>query len=169
MSYEFPKHSPTVNEFLTATLKVVELEYEYVVGLVGQNEILSDIDQKKMTSTAMAILEQTGPAAKLEMSATDELALAHLELVATTVGMIQGYDVTYISNDKMTLDQSPKNENGSIVITSLEVFLSPEGLTVKKYQRTARTGQETIKHSLGVSLEDVTIIDLFVQKITALT
>lgn len=181
MSEQPHEHTPDTTAFLTATLKATELEYDYIVAKVGQDRLLSDIDQKKMARTAIGLLEQAGLDAFQDgeelfshsdesetISASFELSREYLRLLAEEIGAINGYRLTLISTDKIILDQMVRTKDTCLMVISLEASLSPMGISVAKDRHIAMKGRATMKDVLEVGPEDVAIVDQCIQKIIEL-
>ena len=174
------EHTPDTAEFLTATLKVVDQEYDYIAEKVGQEQILRTIDQKVMAHSAFILLEsaysddflnddsfstdtETGVSSEIY-----EASLEHLRLLSDTLGAINGYRLTLMTDKKMILDQVVRTKDNCLVVISLEASLSPLGVHVAKDRHIARDRLRIEKDTLEVGPEDISVIDQFIQKIIAL-
>lgn len=172
------EHTTDTTAFLTATLKVVEREYDYVVAKVGQERLLQDLDQKKMARVAIGLLKQVDSDVFEEdqerrteaddstlISASDETSLEHLRLLADELGAINGYRLTLITGEKIILDQTVRTKDACLIVISLEASLSPLGIYVAKDRHIAVEGHAIMKDTLEVGPEDIAVMDQFVQKI----
>ena len=172
------EHTLETAPFLSATLKAIDHEYEYVSSKIGQEGIIRDIDQKKIAHAAIGILQRADVGAyttdqedyfdqdtPLVISASDEASVEHLRLLADELGSINGYRLTLITDVKMILDQIVRTKDDCLMVISLEASLSPLGVTVAKDRHIAQHGRGVMKDVLEVGPEDVAIIDQFIQKI----
>jgi len=172
------EHTPDTAAFLTATLKAIDHEYEYVATKVGQETILQDIDRRKIAVTAIGILQNAdidtlnsdpkdhfSSDESIIVSPSDEASLEHLRLLADELGTVNGYRLTLVTDTKIILDQIVRTKDDCLMIVSLEASLSPMGLYVAKDRHIARSGHAVEKDVLEVGPEDVAVIDQFIQKI----
>lgn len=172
------EHTIDTGAFLSATLKAIESEYDFVEAKVGQARMLQDIDQKRMARIAVSLLEQADLEAfqedeertynsneSLSISASDEASLEHLRLLADELGAVNGYRLTLINDDKLILDQTVRTKDTCLMVVSLEASLSPTGIYVAKDRHIALDGYAVSKDILEVGPEDIAVIDQFIQKI----
>ncbi|MDB5180117.1 MAG: hypothetical protein JWN12_749 [Candidatus Saccharibacteria bacterium] len=175
------EHTPDTTAFLTATLKAIEHEYDYVIAKVGQQQLLQDMDQKKMARVVIGLLDQTDLDAfqedeerrtesddSMNISVSDEASLEHLRLLADVLGNINGYRLTLITDGKIILDQTVRTKDACLLVISLEASLSPLGIYVAKDRHIALDGHAVMKDVLEVGPEDIAVVDQFIQKIIEL-
>jgi hypothetical protein len=176
------EHTTDTTAFLTATFKAIEREYDYVVAKVGQEQLLQDMDQKKMARVAINLLQQAdldvfqgdeerhpGQDDSMNMSLSDEASVEHLRLLSDTLGAVNGYRLTLITDEKIILDQTVRTKDACLIVISLEASLSPMGIYVAKDRHMAPNGHTIMKDVLEVGPEDVAVVDQFIQKIVELS
>ena len=172
------EHSLDTSLFLTATQKVVEREYDYIVKKVGQETFLRDIDQRKMARTAIGIFERATVGsfdgdedsyfesdAAMDISSSDMASREHMRLLSDEIGLINGYRLTLITDNKAIFDQIVRTKDECLMVISLEASLTPLGIIVEKDRHIALHGRPVMKDVLEVGPEDIAIIDQFIQKI----
>ena len=172
------EHTPDTTAFLTATLKTVDHEYEFVAAKIGQDAIIQDRDKKQLAVKALGLLQNADLDAfigdqgeffagdeSMNVSLTDEASLEHLRLLAGELGTINGYRLTLITDSKIILDQIVRTKDDCLMTISLEASLSPLGVYVAKDRHIAITGRAVMKDPLEVGPEDIAIVDQFVQKL----
>jgi len=71
MSNAFPELTLDETAFMRATQNVADLEYEYVIRMVGQEGLINDITQKNLARTAVTLLDS-----------------AHIELFQDNEGLV---------------------------------------------------------------------------------
>jgi len=135
--------------FLHATATAADLEYEYVVRMVGQEGLIRDIAAKAMAKKAISLLSYAGledPQDDAEqlyfqdesaiMTPSDIASREHFEWLRNEISVVNGYRLTYIDYTKIILDKTTASLDSIPVSTTVEASFSPSGVYVVKDQHT---------------------------------
>ena len=166
--------------FLHATAAVKDLEYEYVIDMVGEAGMIRDIAIHHLANQAVRLLQYAGlddfqaditPRYSQDESSIETPSLRasmdYFDDLAGKLDAINGYRLSHLDYSRIILDKTTYSLDTNAVSITIEASYSPSGVYVAKDQHTlGRREVETIP--LPVEPRDVGTMVHFIRRLTDL-
>lgn len=165
--------------FTQAVQHIADLEYEYVLRMVGEDGLIRDIAQKDMGRKAVSLLER----ANIELFQDNEslgfrgeeheeaydsdlASMDYLSQVTGELGAIEGFHLIHINARRFIIDQFLRMGALHTETISIEAAYYPTGILVTKDRHDVFGRRDAEPEPLQVDPEDFAVVEEFVRNLT---
>lgn len=165
-----PAEVPPATDFTTITQRITDMEHEYVSNVIGQDAMLRELDERKMSFEAIVALNDeeflkfTADEQRLleegalnPQTQTDILSDEFNNILKATIGPFDDFELAYVTPGGITIHKSIEpTENNPVGILVLSMQLTKKGGVIARKHLAMDTTP------LTVTLEDIVTLNKFV-------
>jgi len=182
MTALYHEHTPDYSSFIEATQRASDKGYDYVADKIGLEAMTRNFDTHYVGKQAIEMFERADIEALRDFEDVfdslvsevpdpkivdnEDASREYCRLLSLRIGTINGYTLTHIAADRVIVDQVIRTRDLCLIVVSLDAQLSPIGdILVQKDRHLVQPGHQTMVDPLAVGLEDIALIDSFVEHI----